>query len=199
MATNEKLWYVLKAIGGKEVKTKENVEAEIKRRGLEDLVGEVLVPVEKVYQQRNGKKVVKEHVLFSGYVFVECILNKEVQAVLSNVQNVLGFLTVEKIIKRADSKGKLVKDHIENVPQSMRVEEVNRMIGRVDQVTEDTYEEASPFVVGDKVKVTDGSFASFTGEVEEVNEEKKKLIVTIALFGRKTPLEVGYSQVVKEA
>ena len=95
MDINEKQWYVLRAIGGKEMKAKENIESEVKRRGLEDLVGEVVVPVEKVYQQRNGKKVVKEHVLYSGYVFVECILSNEVQAVLSNIQYILGFLTNE--------------------------------------------------------------------------------------------------------
>ncbi len=179
MISNQKNWYVLKAIGGKEKKAKENIDAEVKRRGLEDLIGEVVVPVEKVYQQRNGKKVLKEHILYSGYVFVECALNNEVQAVLSSVTNVLGFL--------GDSH-----------PQPMRASEVNRMIGRVDEVADDTVEDMVPFVVGETVKVIDGSFSGFSGEIEEVNEEKKKLSVMIKIFGRKTPLELNYYQVEKE-
>lgn len=179
MISNQKNWYVLKAIGGKEKKAKENIDAEVKRRGLEDLIGEVVVPVEKVYQQRNGKKVLKEHILYSGYVFVECVLNNEVQAVLSSVTNVLGFL--------GDSH-----------PQPMRASEVNRMIGRVDEVADDTVEDMVPFVVGETVKVIDGSFSGFSGEIEEVNEEKKKLSVMIKIFGRKTPLELNYYQVEKE-
>lgn len=179
MISNQKNWYVLKAIGGKEKKAKENIDAEVKRRGLEDLIGEVVVPVEKVYQQRSGKKVLKEHILYSGYVFVECVLNNEVQAVLSSVTNVLGFL--------GDSH-----------PQPMRASEVNRMIGRVDEVADDTVEDMVPFVVGETVKVIDGSFSGFSGEIEEVNEEKKKLSVMIKIFGRKTPLELNYYQVEKE-
>ncbi len=179
MISNQKNWYVLKAIGGKEKKAKENIDAEVKRRGLEDLIGDVVVPVEKVYQQRNGKKVLKEHILYSGYVFVECALNNEVQAVLSSVTNVLGFL--------GDSH-----------PQPMRASEVNRMIGRVDEVADDTVEDMVPFVVGETVKVIDGSFSGFSGEIEEVNEEKKKLSVMIKIFGRKTPLELNYYQVEKE-
>lgn len=192
MENSEKLWYVLRAIGGKEMKAKENIEAEVKRRGIENLVGEVVVPVEKVYTQRNGKKVLKEHVLFSGYVFVECILNKDTMAILPSVQYVLGFLTNSRPPKSGSG--------VVNIkPQPMRREEVNRMIGRVDQVADDTQEEEVPFLVGEKVKVIDGSFANFSGEIEEIKEDRKKLIVMIAIFGRKTPLELNYSQVVKDA
>lgn len=192
MENSEKLWYVLRAIGGKEIKAKENLEAEVKRRGIENLVGEIIVPVEKIYLQRNGKKVLKERVLYSGYVFVECILNKETLAILPAVQYVLGFLT---------SEGNRVKNRPSstNKPLPMRRDEVNRMIGRVDLVADDTREEEVPYVVGEKVKVIDGSFANFTGEIEEIKEDRKKLIVMIAIFGRKTPLELNYSQVVKDA
>ncbi len=179
MSNNQKNWYVLRAIGGKEKKAKENIDAEVKRRNLEDLIGEVVVPVEKVYQQRNGKKVLKEHILYSGYVFVECVLDNEAKAVLLSVANVLGFLG-------------------DGEPQPIRASEVNRLIGRVDEVADDTMEDQVPFVVGDTVKVTDGSFSGFSGEVEEVNEEKKKLSVMIKIFGRKTPLELNYYQVEKE-
>lgn len=198
MANDQKYWYVLKAIGGKEKKTKENIENEVQRRGLQDLIGQVVVPVEKVYQQRNGKKVLKEHILYSGYVFVECILNNETQAVLLSVQNVLGFLTCEYPVYGKDKKDNSVLLRYEQRPQEMRYAEVSRMIGRMDEVADDTKEDEVPFTVGETVKVTDGSFSGFSGEIEEVNEEKKKLSVMIKIFGRKTPLELSYFQVEKE-
>lgn len=179
MESNQKAWYVLRAIGGKEKKAKENIEAEVARRNLGDMIGETVVPVEKVYQQRNGKKVLKEHILYSGYVFVECVLTPETKAVLASVANVLGFL--------GDPK-----------PQPMRASEAARMIGRVDDVADDTTEDEVPFTVGENVKVTDGPFSGFSGEIEEVNEEKKKLSVMIKVFGRKTPLELNYYQVERE-
>lgn len=178
MAAPQKNWYVLRAIGGKEKKAKENIEAEVKRRGLEDVIGNVLVPVEKVYQQRNGKKVLKEQILYSGYVFVECILNSETQAVLASVANVLGFL--------------------EKTPMPLKAAEVNRMIGRVDETSDDTVEMSVPFLVGETVRVIEGSFSGFSGDIQEINEEKKKLSVMIKILGRPTPLELSYYQVEKE-
>ncbi len=206
MATVEsasKKWYTLKAISGKELKTKEAIEAEVKRRAVENpsietLLGDIVVPLEKVYQERNGKKVCKEHVLFSGYVFIECVLTKDMQAILLSVPNVLGFLTYEVIEYGVDSRGIKKKVGSHQAPMPMRADEVARMIGRVDEAADDTLEEVSPFVLGEKVKVTDGSFSGFSGEIEEINEDKKKLTVNIAIFGRKTPLELSYSQVVKE-
>ncbi len=202
MATDQKYWYVLKAIGGKEKKAKENIEGEIQRRGLQDLVTQVVVPVEKVYQQRNGKKVLKEHILYSGYVFVECILTNETQAVLTSVQNVIGFLMSPHAVYKdeVDKKGvkfKKIAGYVQK-PQEMRYAEVSRMIGRMDEISDDTADDMVPFVVGETVKVTDGSFSGFSGEIEEVNEEKKKLSVMIKIFGRKTPLELSYFQVEKE-
>mgnify|MGYP002625637213 CR=1 FL=1 len=179
MANAEKHWYVLKAIGGKEKKAKEALDAEVKRRGLEDLVTQTVVPVEKVYVQRNGKKVVKENVLYSGYVFVECALIGEVAAVISNVPNVIGFLA---------EGGK---------PNPMRASEVSRMIGRVDELIDDNNEVDIPYFVGENVKVIDGPFNNFTGTIEQVDEEKKKLSVTVKIFGRNTPLELNYYQVEK--
>lgn len=176
MANVELQWYVLKAIGGKEKKAKEALEAEVRRRGLGDLVGQVEVPVEKTYTQRNGKKIVKERVLYSGYVFVECALIGEVQAVISNVPNVIGFLG-------------------DGAPEAMRASEVSRMIGRIDETVDDTEEVVVPYVVGESVKVIDGPFNNFTGTIEQVDEEKKKLSVMVKIFGRNTPLELNYYQV----
>ena len=199
-----KQWYVLRAIGGKEKKAKENIELEVKNRGLQDLLGEVVVPVEKLYSQRNGKKVVKENVLYSGYVFVECALEGEMAAVLVNTPNVIGFLELQSVpVKRKvkDRDGNEVEKVVgeKKIPRPMRESEANRMIGRMDEQVDETMDVVVPYVVGDSVKVIDGPFSGFSGLVEVVDEEKKKLSVTVKIFGRNTPLELGYFQVEKDA
>ncbi|MCQ2226670.1 MAG: transcription termination/antitermination protein NusG [Bacteroidales bacterium] len=181
MAEIVKNWYVLRAIGGKEKKAKEALDAEVLRNGMSDLVSPAVVPVEHVYQQRNGKKVMKEKILFSGYVFVEAALSKEVEYVLSNVPNIIDFLRNKK-----------------NEAEAMRASEVARMIGKADELGDETADIEVPYVVGETVKVTDGPFNGFSGEIEEVNAEKKTLSVMVKIFGRKTPLELGYLQVEKE-
>ncbi|HDJ34068.1 MAG TPA: transcription termination/antitermination factor NusG [Bacteroidetes bacterium] len=181
MAELEKKWYVLRAIGGKEKKVKEYIESEVSRLNLQDYVSQVLIPTEKVYQIRNGKKVSKERNFFPGYVLVEAALMGEVAHVLRNVPNVMGFL---------GSKG--------GDPIPLRISEVNRILGKVDELAESDEEINVPFFVGETVKVIDGPFNSFTGVIEEVNEEKKKLKVMVKIFGRKTPLELSFLQVEKE-
>lgn len=181
MAEIKKSWYVLRAIGGKEKKAKENLEKEIARIGYNDYVGEVVVPVEKVFSQVAGKKVQKERILFSGYVFVEAALVNDVEFIIQNIPNIIDFL-----------RGK------DNKPAAMRPAEVARMIGTTDEMSDDTQEEQIPYFVGENVKVTDGPFNGFTGTIEKVDEEKKKLSVMVKIFGRKTPLELGYLQVEKE-
>ncbi len=179
MAEIEKKWYVLRAIGGKEKKVKEYIETEIPRLNLGDYLGQVLVPVEKVYQIRNGKKVSKDRNLFPGYVFIEASLVGELAHILRGITNVIGFLGDDN-------------------PIPMRLAEVNRMIGKVDEL-HDTEEEINvPYFVGETVKVTDGPFNGFSGLIEEVNDEKKKLKVMVKIFGRKTPLELSFLQVEKE-
>ncbi len=173
-------WYVLRAIGGQEKKVKEYIESETARRNLQESIIRALIPCEKVFQVRNGKKVSKERILFSGYVFVECLLTAEVAQVLRDIPGVLGFLSETK----------------NGTPMPLTALEVNRMLGTVDeQVGEEIID--SPYCVGETVKVVDGPFNSFVGVIEEVNDEKKKLKVMVKIFGRKTPLELGYVQVEK--
>lgn len=182
MSVDTKKWYVLRAVGGKEKKVKEYIEAEIANLGLQDYVSQVLIPTEKVYQIRNGKKITKERISLPGYILIEAILIGEVPHILRGITNVIGFL--------ADTKT--------NEPIPMRQSEVNRILGTMDEA-EETFETSSvQFVVGETVKVIDGPFDGFNGLVEEVNEEKKKLKVMVKIFGRKTPLELGYMQVEKE-
>jgi transcription termination/antitermination protein NusG len=182
MSENSKKWYVLRAIGGKEKKVKEYIENEIANGDLKGYVDQVLIPTEKVYQIRNGKKISKERNFFPGYVLIEAALVGEVAHTLRNFPNVIGFL--------GDTKG--------GDPVPMRQNEVNRILGRVDELAETGEELNIPFVVGETVKVIDGPFNGFNGTIEEINEEKKKLQVMVKIFGRKTPLELSFMQVEKE-
>jgi transcriptional antiterminator NusG len=182
MSENSKKWYVLRAIGGKEKKVKEYIENEIANGDLKDFVDQVLIPQEKVYQIRNGKKISKERNFFPGYVLIEAALVGEVAHTLRNIPNVIGFL--------GDTKG--------GDPVPMRQNEVNRILGKVDELSENDEEISVPFVVGETVKVVDGPFNGFNGTIEGINEEKKKLQVMVKIFGRKTPLELSFMQVVKE-
>jgi transcriptional antiterminator NusG len=182
MSENERKWYVLRTVGGKEKKVKEYIENEIANAGLQEYISQVLIPTEKVYQIRNGKKISKERNFFPGYVLVEAALIGEIPHMLKNISNVIGFL--------GDIKG--------GEPVPMRQSEVNRILGRVDQMAEADAEVNIPYVVGETVKVTDGPFNGFNGIIEEINEEKKKLKVMVKIFGRKTPLELSFMQVEKE-
>ncbi|ASB49788.1 MULTISPECIES: transcription termination/antitermination protein NusG [Marinilabiliaceae] len=181
MGDIEKKWYVLRAIGGKEKKVKEYIESEISGLKMQDYVSQVLIPTEKVYQIRNGKKISKERNYFPGYVLVEAALIGEVPHILRNIPNVIGFL--------ADRN---------DVPTPLRMSEVNRILGKVDELSETAEELNIPYVVGETVKVTDGPFNGFSGIIEEINEEKRKLKVMVKIFGRKTPLELSFLQVEKE-
>jgi transcriptional antiterminator NusG len=182
MADVERKWYVLRAIGGKEKKAKEYIESEVARLGLQDYVSQVLIPTEKVYQIRNGKKISKERNYYPGYVLVEAALVGEVPHILRDIPNVIGFL--------GSTKG--------DEPVPLRLSEIKRILGKVDELAESDEELINTFFVGEAVKVIDGPFNSFSGVIEEVNEEKKKLKVMVKIFGRKTPLELSFLQVEKE-
>ena len=182
MSENIKKWYVLRAISGKENKIKEYIENEVKSLKLQDYVPQVLIPKEKVYQIRSGKKISKERTFFPGYVLVEAVLMGEVPHVLRNTPGVLGFLGTQ-----------------DGEPVPLRKSEVNRILGKVDELNASDEELNIPFFVGESVKVIDGPFVSFTGIIEEINEEKKKLKVMVKIFGRKTPLELSFMQVEKES
>ncbi|MCR5822017.1 MAG: transcription termination/antitermination protein NusG [Bacteroidales bacterium] len=181
MDQQEKKWYVVRAISGKEKKAKEYIESEMAKRNWSDLVPQVLIPTEKVYSIRNGKKVVKDRNYFPGYVLIEADLREEIIPVIQNLPNVLDFLR--------EREGK---------PIPMRQSEVNRILGKMDDQLMNGDGIMDKFIVGEAVKVIEGPFNSFAGVVEEVNEDKKKLKVTVKIFGRKTPLELSFNQVEKE-
>ncbi len=181
MAEMEMKWYVMRAISGKEGKVKEYIDAEIKQGDFGKYVSQVLIPMEKVVSVRNGKRVTKERNHLPGYVLVEAQLVGEVATMLRNTPNVLGFLGESN-----------------TNPTPLRQAEVNRLLGRVDELQDVADEMLISYNVGDSVKVAEGPFSGFSAVVEEVNNEKKKLKVMVKIFGRKTPLELGFMQVERE-
>ena len=181
MAESVKKWYVVRAIGGQENKVKNYIENEISRLNLGDYIDEVLVPTEKVIQVRDGKKINKERVYFPGYIMVKANLSGEIPHTIKSVPGVIGFLGE---VKGGD-------------PVPLRKSEVNRMLGKVDELAIQNENVVIPYVIGETVKVVDGPFNGFDGTIEKVNEEKRKLEVMVKIFGRKTPLELSYMQVEK--
>ncbi len=181
MARTGKQWYVLKTVSGKEAKVKEYIEAELKHNPqLSQYVSQVVIPTEKhATQKSDGKRVVKEKVSLPGYIFVEAEMVGDVAHTLRFMPNVMGFL-----------------GGLDN-PSPVKQSEINRMLGNAEE-TEIVNEVSIPFEVNETVKVTDGPFNGFSGVIEEVNTEKRKLKVMVKIFGRKTPLELGFMQVVKE-
>lgn len=181
MAEQALKWYVVRAVSGKEKKVKQYIESEVNRLGIQHLIPQVLIPMEKYYQMRDGKKVAKERNYYPGYVLMEAALDGEIEHIIKNLNSVIGFL--------GDKAG---------VAIPLRQAEVNRILGKVDEMAEQGESINVTYFVGESVKVTDGPFNGFTGEIEEVLEDKKKLTVMVKVFGRKTPLELNYMQVEKE-
>jgi transcriptional antiterminator NusG len=172
-------WYVIRAISGQEKKVKQYLESEIKRLGIESEINKILIPTEKVFTMRNGKKRTQERSFLPGYILIEAELQPEIIQAIRDVPGVVGFLGMER--------GK------EPIP--LRESEVNKILGKVDELTDAEEVMENPFIVGETIKVMDGPFNGFTGIVEDVNEEKKKLKVMVKIFGRNTPVELNYLQV----
>src|SRR5690554_7652304 len=179
--TKTKKWYVVRSVSGQENKIKSYIDTEIKRLELEDYIDQVLVPTEKVIQIRNGKKVNKERVYFPGYIMIKANLGGEIPHIIKSINGVIGFLGE---VKGGD-------------PVPLRQSEVNRMLGKVDDLTAQADVQNIQFTVGETIKVIDGPFNGFNGTIEKINEEKRKLEVMVKIFGRKTPLELSFMQVEK--
>ena len=176
-----KKWYVVRAVSGQEAKIKDYIASEINRLGYDSYLEDILVPTEKVVQIRNGKKINKEKVYYPGYIMIKADLSGEIPHIIKSVTNVIGFL--------GETKG--------GEPIPLRTKEVNRLLGKVDELELSKEHVAIPFTTGESIKVVDGPFNGFTGTVEQVNEDKRKLQVMVKIFGRKTPLELSYMQVEK--
>jgi len=178
-------WFVLRVISGKEKKIKAYLESEIEREKLEEFIPQVLIPSEKVYEMRNGKKRVRERNFFPGYVLVSADLSHgEANHLINSIPGVIGFL---KTSGAGQSK----------VPVPLRQAEINRILGKVDEIDEMEEKLGTPYIIGESIKVMDGPFSGFDGVVNEVFEERKKLNVMVKIFGRNTPVELNYMQVEK--
>ena len=185
-AALETKWYVLRVVSGKEKKIKEYLDKDIVRNNWTNIIKQVFLPMEKVYKVQNGKKVMREKNYFPGYVMIEVLdgkLNDDMVMHISNISNVMHFLTDGK-----GSKGNII---------SLRKSEVNKMLGKVDEMNDMGGSISEPFILGETIKIIEGPFNDFNGVIEEVNEEKKKLKVTVKIFGRSTPVELSYMQVEK--
>ena len=170
-------WYTLRVISGKEKKIKEAIMYDVSMSGSEDLIGDILVPSENIIEMRDGKKKVKEKVFFPGYLLIRLEMNKETKYLLENINGVISFV---------GPKGQ---------PQALRPEEAQRFLSDDGGDGPLRTTEASPYIVGDNVRVTDGPFMDFSGLIQEVNHDKQKLKVLVSIFGRQTPVELDYLQV----
>ena len=187
-------WYVLRTAGTKEKKAAGYLEKEIERSGLQDLVGQVLVPVKKEIVTKNGKRKVVEKLLFPGYVLIQAELSGELEYIIRNlIPNMSGFLTENR---RVSVEGG--KSTIEKIPNPLRDEEVQRILGNQDENVDNPAETEVNYEIGESVKITDGPFSGFSGTVDAIEEDRSKLKVVVVIFGRKTLLELSFSQVTKE-
>jgi transcriptional antiterminator NusG len=196
----ETKWYVLRAISGQEKKVKTYMENELARQGVSDSVPQILIPTEKIYEIRKGKKVIRKKNLFPGYILVEADLAGEVSHILTSTPGVIGFLQAnnEEIEVTKVEGGKVKKTKvIVKKPVPINQAEVNRILGKVDESAAVEEFASVTFIKGETVRVIDGPFATFEGTVEEIHENTKKLSVMVKIFGRNTPLELNYAQVEK--
>ncbi len=185
---SELKWYVVRSVSGQEKKAKNYLETELTRHNLTEYVPQVLIPIEKVFEMRNGKKRVRERNLYPGYIIIHAELGHgEVDHIITSTPGIIGFL---------GDKDK--KDAANNKPVPLHITEVNRILGIVDAQEEQTSAVLDkPYVVGEVVKVVDGPFNGFEGTVDEIFEERKKLNVVVKIFGRSQPVELSYTQVEK--
>ncbi|NHK27300.1 transcription termination/antitermination protein NusG [Parvularcula flava] len=171
-------WYIVHAYSNFEKKVADSIKMSAAEKGLEQYIEEVLVPTEEVVEVRRGRKINTERRYFPGYVLVKMILNDDTYHLVNDTPKVTGFLGTGK------------------KPLPVSQKEVDRILG----VMEEGVERPRPtilFEIGENVRVTDGPFASFSGVVEEVDEDNARLKVAVSIFGRATPVELEYSQVEK--
>lgn len=188
----EKKWYVLRTAGSKEKKVKEYLDKEIERSvDLQKEIAQVLVPLEKKYVVKNGKRVVTEKILYPGYVFIEAELGKDSDYLIRShvIPGLAGFLS-----EKSDN----AKAAGEKVAIPLRADEAARLLGDVDKQAVTEVDTEIDYHVNDAVKITDGPFSGFDGTVEEIAVDRSKIKVAVMIFGRKTLLELSFKQVTKE-
>ena len=171
-------WYIVHAYSNFEKKVAESIREQAKSQSLEDCFSDILVPTEDVVEIRRGRKINAERKFFPGYVLVKMELTDEAYHLIKNTPKVTGFLGSQ------------------NKPMPVSEKEVARIIGAIEEGVERP-KPTIQFEIGEQVRVTDGPFASFNGSVEQVDEDRARLRVTVSIFGRATPVELEYAQVEK--
>lgn len=174
-----KKWYAVRTITGHEKRVKNYLDTEIVELGIGHKIEQVLIPEEKVFEVKGGKKKIKYKNFFPGYVLVQADLDKEVVYLLNHAPSVL----------------KMVGD--KNDAIALRDDEVKRIIGRINDSDEKEKIDMQ-FEKGDLIKVVNGPFVSFNGTINEINLERMKVKVMVSIFGRKTPIELDFTQIEKE-
>ena len=172
-------WYSLRVISGKEKSTKENIMYDAQEQKMEDLIGEIFVPYEKVIEMRNNKKKIKEKLFFPGYILINMELNNQTKYMIENTNGVISFVGPKT-----------------GVPIPLRDEEIKRIFGEIERKDGRETIEVS-FYKGDPIKIINGPFIDFNGVIDEINEDKQKVKVIVSIFGRPTPVELDFFQVEK--
>ena len=173
-----KQWYIVQTFSGFEQKVAETLKSTIKKNELSDKIEDVLVPINEVTEVKRGKRVQRKKKYFPSYILVKMEMSKELYHMIKNIQKVTGFL------------GTLGK------PTPVPEKEINKIMGNIKEGTL-APKTLVTFDIGEQVKVCEGPFASFSGLVEEVDEEKSRLKVSVSIFGRPTPIDLEYNQVEK--
>jgi transcription termination/antitermination protein NusG len=169
-------WYTLRVATGKERKAKEIIEKETSNNKLDNYLGQVLIPKEKVFKIKNGKRIKSERAYLPGYLLVQLDLNGEIIPLIKKVNGVQGFLGGEN-------------------PLPMRDSEINRILGKMDELSEEDTIIDDNFVIGECLKITEGPFSEFTGFVEKIESDKNRIVLNVKVFNRETPVELKYTQV----
>jgi transcriptional antiterminator NusG len=172
-------WYVLNVFNGKEKKVKENIEKQLEEKSMTKYVANILIPKEKYFQVKNGKKVKSERNYMPGYIMIQCDMNDELLSTIKHANGVIKFLGQDS-------------------PEPMRENEVKRMLEKTDELkqTEEVFEHS--LIVGQMVKIVDGPFATMHGTITKISPEKKRVSVDVNIFNRKTPLELNIEQVIND-
>jgi transcriptional antiterminator NusG len=182
---SDQKWYVLKVVSGQEKSVKQHLDTELERRNLKDYVAQILIPSEKIYEMRAGKKQTRERNFFPGYIILYADLSDgRVLHLIKEIPNAMGFLGVRGWGSSSQ-------------PIPLREKEVNKILGKVNEIADVDVNLDKPFIVGETVKIVDGPFNGFSGNIQEIFEERKKLNVIVKIFERNTPIELTYSQVEK--
>ena len=174
---SEMKWYVIRTNSGWEKKVKKYFESEIEKFGLKDRVSQIVIPTHKEFYVRNGKKVTREVNYFPGYVLLEADMCGEFTGIVKNITGAINFLGPKN-----------------GLPEPLKQTEVEKILGKIDEMKEGPDSLKVPYSIGENVIISDGPFANFNATVDEINEEKKKVTVSVKIFGRKTPITLEFNQ-----